>query len=313
MTDQNNELNLGADEGLNGLPAKELAETKEILGELETEAAPKPGDEKKPDASLEPKKPEEEKPGEAKAEDGKKPEGDDGKKPEQRREVKLMPAWLHERAKADHEKREKELLAEIDALKGTSKPEDKTKNENLDTSKEAEVLAEKHGITVELAQDMIAIASRNNGKLPEGLEEKLKVVDDMRNSAIVTAEATAFNADFDRIVLPLIKAEYGDNVPASVIDQVREDMKAKAYTPEYAKVPYTTIYKGEDQFRGVVAPEKKGAEGGRGGSSAQQEISGRADAIDLTAPLNDDVLKTLTDEQFAIYEKNMETFEKSRK
>lgn len=314
MTDPNNELNLGAEnDGLEGLPAKELAETKEILGEIAGESAPKDG-EPKPDNTNKPEAKPEEKPGEAKAEDGKPKDGDDGKKPEQRRDVKLMPAWLHERSKADWEKREKELLAEVEASKGTSvKPEGyNLKKENLDTTQEAETLAEKHGITVELAQDMLAIASRN-GKLPEGIEEKLKAVDDMRNSVIVAAEASAFNADFDKIVLPLVKAEYGDNVPATVIDQVREELKAKAYTPEYAKVPYTILYKGEDQFRGIVAPERKGAEGGRGGSSAQQDISGKGDSIDLASPLHDDVLKTLTDEQFTIYEKNMEAFERSRK
>lgn len=314
MTNENNELNLGADDGLNGLPEKELAETKEILDEIGKEDAPKPGDEKEPEPSTEPKKPEEVKPADTKVEADKKPEDIDGKKtPEQRRDQKLVPAWLLERAKADHEKREKELTAEIETFKRTSKPEDNSKNENPDISNEAETFAEKHGITVELAQDMINIASRNNGKLPTDIEERLNAVDEMRNNAIIAAEATAFNADFDRVVLPLIKAEYGDNVPAHVIEQVREDLKVKAYTPEYAKVPYATIYKGEDQFRGVVATEKKGAEGGRGGSNAQQTISGEGTTIDLTKPIADDVLKTLTDAQFDEYERNMEQLERSRK
>ncbi|OLS16002.1 MAG: hypothetical protein RBG13Loki_0380 [Promethearchaeota archaeon CR_4] len=96
-----------------------------------------------------------------------------------------------------------------------------------------------------------------------------------------------------------------------MIDQVREELKAKAYTPEYGKVPYSILYKGEDQFRGLVAPEKKGAEGGRGGTNAQQDIAGQGEQIDLTKPLTDDVLKTLTDAQFTEYEKNMETHERS--
>lgn len=311
----NNELNQGADaDALNGLPEKELKETKDILDELDKESAPKPGDDKKPDDSTKPEVKTEEKPETVKTDEEKAKEEADGKKPEQRRETKLMPAWLHERSKAAWEKRETELLALVESSKGTViKPEENKPIEG-DLKKEAEILAEKHGITVELAEELVAIrASNSNGKLPPEIEAKLKIVDEMQNAATITAEATAFNADFDRIVMPLIKAEYGNNVPATLIDQVREELKAKAYTPEYAKVPYTVLYKGEDQFRGIIAPERKGAEGGRGGTNAQQEIAGQGTTIDLTKPLTDEELKSLTNEQFDQYEKNMENHERSLK
>lgn len=310
----NDELNREVDtEALNGLPSKDLKETQEILDEIASETAPKEGD-KKPETADKPELKPGEKKEEGKPETETKPGEDDGKKPEPRREVKLMPSWLHERAKADWEKREKELLDEVEKAKGTSirQEGDKPKDENLETEKEAEALANKHGLTVDLAKDLIALTNRN-GKLPSDVQEKLKAIDDMRDSAAITAEATAFNADFDRQILPLVKAEYGLDVPAEVIEQVREELKAKAYTPEYAKVPYSTIYKGEDQFRELVAPVKKGAEGGRGGTTSKEIISGEGDAPDLTQPLSDEALKGLTDEQFATYEKNMESYERSHK
>lgn len=307
-----NESKLGTDEALNGLPAKELQETKEILAEIAGEDALKAGD--KPATTDKPEPKPDTKPEEGKPETEKKPGEDDGKKPEPRREVKLMPSWLHERAKADWSKREKELLDEVEKAKGTStrKEGEAPKDENLDVEKEAEALADKHGITVELAKDLVALADRK-GKLPADIQEKLAAFDRLRDTETITAEATAFNADFDKNILPLVKAEYGDDVPAEVIEQVREELKAKAYTPEYSKVPYSTIYKGEDQFRDLVAPKKKGAEGGRGGTNTTETRSDGGEAVDLTKPLSDEVLKGLSDADFEKYEKNMESYERSQK
>lgn len=301
MTDQNNELNQEAD-ALNGLPDVERQETQKILDEIASETAPKEDDKPSDDGKPEPK-PEDKKPEEG----GKPKEDDDGKKPEPRRETKLMPAWLHERAKADWEKREAELKSEVEKARGTA-----TKlEESQEPTKDAEALAEKHGITVELAQEIIE--SRNAaGKIPQEIAEKLKLIDEMKNATAIEAEVAGFKADFDAKILPLIKVEYGENVPESTIEQIREELKTKAYTPEYAKVPYTILYKGDDTFRGLISPERKGAEGGRGGSTAQQEMSGQGEPIDLSKTLSDDVIKTLTDDQFETYSANMEKNERAK-
>lgn len=307
MADTTNDRDQGGDaDALAGLPEAARKETQEILDEIagdapkgETPDADKPGDA--------PKLPEGDKPKEA-------PKDDSQGKPEARREVKLMPAWLHERAKADWEKREAELRTEIERAKGTPTDNGQTpetpKDQN-DLAKKAEALAEKHGITVELAQDLVSLAAQQAGQLPPEIVEKLAAVDEYRNTQAIAAETAAFNTDFDTQILPLIRAEYGSDVSPAVIEQVREGLKEKAYTPEYAKVPYTTIYKGEDVFRGIVATPKKGAEGARGGSTQAADLSATGDQIDLTKPLSDEQIRGLSDAQFDTYIKNMEQFEKS--
>lgn len=322
MTDQNNENNQGSEtDALNGLPDKERKETLEILDEIEKESAQnstsKP--EEKPD-----QKPDEGKPkdGDEKGKsDGKKPDLDEDKgksKSESRREVKLIPAFIHEIEKKKLNSRISELQSEVETLtKGNSnRPDDgksKDNHDEPDSEKEINEVAEKHGVSPELVKDMLALANKN-GKLPSDVAEKLAEIDRLKNESSIKAEEQAFENDFSQKIVPLIKAEYGDNVPAGVINQIKEDLKAKAYTPEYEKVPFTVIYKGEDNFRGLIAPEKKGVEGGRGGTFNKENAEkAGGDQLDLTKPLADDVVRSLSDADFDTYCKNMESYERSKK
>lgn len=294
------------------MPAKDREETGKILDEIEQEQKP---EEEKPEAPAKPEadkpKPEEEgkpKPEAGKEEDGKK----EPPKPEGRREVKLMPAWLHERSKSDWEKREKELIDALAIAKGQQNgkgDEEKPAPKGEELEQKAAALAEKHGITVELAKDLVELAAQQ-GKLPADIVEKLKDVDTFREQQAVIAETTQFNADFDAQILPLIKAEYGNEVPQATIDGIRDSLKELAYTPEYAKVPYTTLYKGEDKFRGVIPPLKKGAENSKGGSVGAED-GAKGDELDLTKPLTDEQVKGLSGKDFDTYCQNMEKYEKS--
>lgn len=331
MDNSNNEERTPAvDNGLQNLPAAERKETEEILAEIEGDKARAAGEEKKPeDVSGKPeeKKPEDGKqPDEGKEPaDGKKPEGEkkpgeeDGKKPEPRREMKLVPAWVLERERDAHAKREKELL-DAAAAAGKPKPageeeDDKAKPEAsaAELDKAAEALAEKHGITAELAKDLIIAARAGEKTLPTEVVEKLRQVDALTSAAEIEAEATKYNADFDRLIVPLVKAEYGDDVPPQVLSDIREQLKELAYNPDFAKVPYSTLYKGEDKFRGLVAPAKRGAEpparpspsGGKAGEDGKP---------DLTKQLSDAEIRALSPEDFDTYSANMEKAEgKGRK
>lgn len=293
---------------LNGLSQKDRDETQEILDEIDSQApkTTEPTDEaKKPEEKPEVEKPE-------KSEE--KPEEDkDSKNPPARREAKLMPAWLHERAKADWAKRESELLQQVEQASKEAiekKGDGKATVDSVDN--DVKLIAEKHDISEDLAKDLVEAAIKRAGVIPPELSEKLKQIDQLNEAKAIETELTSFNADFNTQIIPLIKAEYGDDVDPEIVERIREDFKEKAYTPEYAKVPYKTIYKGEDQFRDVIPPKKKGAESSRGGSTAAAEMLGE-EAVDLTKPLSDDAISKLAAAEFETYCKNMESYERSQK
>lgn len=323
-TNPNAEQTPAVDNGLQNLPAAERKETEDILAEIEGDQARASGQEKKPEET--PGKPEEKKPEPASADEAKKPEGehkpgeDDGKKPEPRREMKLVPAWVLERERDAHAKREKDLL-EAAAKAGQPKPAGEEGNdtakhdtEPAELDKAAEALADKHGITAELARDLIIAARAGQAVLPKEVVDKLQKVDELTSAAEITAEATKYNADFDRLIVPLIQAEYGQDVPPQVLSDIREQLKELAYNPDFAKVPYSTLYKGEDKFRGLVAPAKRGAEPPARPSPSGGAGVGDDGRPDLTKPLSDAEIRKLSPEDFDTYSANMEKAEgKGRK
>lgn len=321
--DNNGESNQGSDPALDGLPAGERAETQAILDEIEgdTRKAPEPNpnnpDAKKPDETG---KPDEGKPGE----DGKKVDGEAGdesgkKNPEGRREVKLMPAYAHEAYKDKTEKQIAKLTEDLAAALAGKAP-GATEGNNANGSdadaeaalvKEAQEFADKHGITEELAKDLLA-RTRQTG-LPAELVEKLGKVDQLEAIRETEVETAKFNGDFDRIIAPLVKAEYGDDVPSETLDKIREDLKELAYDPEgtYAKVPYEVIYQGNKQFRELLPAPKRGPESSRPGAAASAAAAG-GEAPDLTQSLSDDVIRTLSTAEFETYMENMAKGERSR-
>lgn len=314
MSTDNNE-DRSPDDPMAGLPEGERAETQAILDELQGEApAPEAGDGKKegtegPDG----KKPEEEKKPEGKApNDRKKPEGESGKQEEKRREVKLMPAWVHEAAKADMQKQIDALTKDLEAARNDPNARkegagegDRSGATDEDLEKEAEAFAEKHNLMPELAKDLLSYARKGQGSLTSELVEKLAKVDKLQAESEIAAEVAQYTADFDRLILPLVKAEYGDDVPSEVVNDIREELKELAYNPDFAKVPYATLYKGEDKFRDRIPPEKRGAEPSRGGSTAQAgETEG--EKPDLTKPLTDAQIKALSETELDEYLANMD-------
>jgi hypothetical protein len=311
----NNEPN---QDGLENLPEAQRKETQQMLDEIAAEDAAKAGDKPKGDEEK-PKEGETGKPDESKKDDPKKPDGkpEDKKekeKPEGRRPAKLIPAWVHERAKEDWTKQEAKLKADIEAL-SKGKPSSEGGKDESKASKEArdagiKALAEKHGYSEEFVRDVLSMADENKGVIPPEVAQKLSQVDKLSEEREIQIEEAQFSQDFDKIVLPLIKAEYGDNVPQNVIVDIKEDLKGLAYSTEYSKVPYEVIYNGTKDFRSRVPDAKKGAEDSRPG---QGGVNDGKEAIDLTKPLSDEVVATLSDKQFETYSNNMVGWEKSNK
>jgi len=319
---------------LSNLPENERKETEEILGDIETGG-------KKPDAPAAEKKegeddvtptktPEEleaEKLKVAEAEKLKAEEAakaaEEKKKQEERRPATLVPAYLLKVQEDQANKKIATLTAELEAareagkkaLDAGAKPEDAAAT----LEKRLQAISEKSGIAVDVLKEVVDLVKPSGTiELPEELKNDLKVAKDLRAEREVEVEAAKFSADFDRLILPLVKKEYGDDVPAETVATIKEDLKAKAYSPDYAMVPYSTIYKGEDTFRNLVNPKGKGGEASRGGTNAiaTAEAAERGAGVDWKALEESDSLewdetklRSLSDDDFDKYGKLMEARE----
>lgn len=254
--------------GLENLPENQRNETKEILADIQkeedakaTEAKKDEGDQKPEDGKPEDKKPEE------KPEEGKK-DGEEGTQDKTRRDSKLVPSYLLGIEKTKFEKREKELIAEIDALKTGAKPNvDGEKKEP--TKVEIKALVDKIVADNEIADpkviadifEVVDAYIKDNIKLPPELIAKLNVVDELKSQHEIAIEEVNFSKDFDKQILPLIKAEYGDDIPEDKVAEIKEKLKGIAYSDDYAKVSYDEIYRGKNDFRNLYTPKKRSAEG----------------------------------------------------
>jgi len=324
MTTDNNVADQG---GLDTLSEQDRKETKEILDEIAKDDATK-GNQETTDAATTTAtttetaqvadKSQEDKDAIAKAEAEKNKSGADNSDHagEKRRAPKLIPAWVHERAKAELEKENSALKKQIEeAAKGSSTGADAgndgAKKTDEELEKEINDIAEQQGVDPKVIKAAVDIAVKRAGVLPPGVMQELEHVRKYREQQDVQAEEVLFSADFERQITPLIKAEYGESASQEVIDGIKEKMKSLAYSPEFANVTYTMLYKGSDQFRGIVPTPKRGAESSRGGTITQATTS-TEDDIDLTKPLADDVIGKLSDKQFEIYSDNMQKYEKSQ-
>ena len=303
-------------DALNGLNDADRKETEEILGEIDAEAG-KQGDEPDDAAKEEARRAaltEEERAAEdaAKAAKDGKVEEKKPEKPEERRKApKLMPVYVHKVAEKKWSEEKATLLGQIEELSTTtSKGGEESPEAKAAREAKIKALAEKHGYDEEFVREVLELATENGGKLPASVEEGLRKAHMVSTERELETEEANYSADFDRSILPLIKAEYGDDVPPNVIADIKEDLKGLAYSEEYGKVPYSVIYKGQDQFRGLIPGKKKAAEGSRGGTG--EGSVGDLEKPDLTQPLSDDVIKTLSDTDFETYSKNMEQREKQK-
>ena len=303
-------------------PAK--AETQEIIDEISEEEGKQEGDQpsdqpapaddgkKDPDNKQDPK-PE---PGK---EEGKGEEGKPADQQPAKRTPGLMPKWVHERAKSDYEGKISDLTTALEeATKGKQEGQssDTAPSEEQQKALEQEVskVAEEHGLKPELVKSLVELGMKFGGKLPAEVQEKLKAVDDFKAAQEVAAEESAFQASFDKDIVPLIKAEYGEDLDPDTIQKIRTELMEKAYSDEFANTPLGVLYKGHDSFRGFTRTAKKSAEPSRGGE-------GRSDSpADGDGANEDEEFANVTDEDidkmdtatFDRYTKWAEASEKKR-
>ena len=230
-----------------------------------------------------------------------------------RRESTLVPAWMLKVQEDQAAKRETDLKNQLANLSKTGKAleTDGTKKPDAAEVKvydeKVKNLADKLGVEPDELKDAIKSLVPDAPTLPPDLAEKLKEIDTLKSERAIAVEEAKFSADFDTQILPLIKKEYGDDVPPETILKLKENLKAMAYEPDYAKVPYATIYKGTDSFRGVIPDKKKGAENSRGGtvvvtqSTRTTAQNGDIDWADPDLDLSDEQLKKLDAAEFDKY------------
>lgn len=309
-------------DGLGNLPESERKETQSILDEINA------GTEKK---APEGEKPADKEPKEKPAEGEKKPElGADGKpkaegkepKEEKRRDFKMVPAYVLSKTQKEHEKAIADLKAELDQAR--SKPTQEKKEDAEDgkgtelpakLEAKAKEIAEKRGIDIADARDIVSEAAEAvaPAEIPGDIREFMDTYKKDQDEKAIQTELAKFTEDFTVKIIPLIRAEYGADVPQSTIDAVREKIREAAYTnPEYEKTPFSVIYKGDDSFRDLVAQKKKGGEGGRGGYVSKHEAT-RTDGPDISKPMTESDVKNLSPEDFDKWSDNMAALERSKK
>jgi hypothetical protein len=313
--------------GLDNLAPGAKKETEEILADINKEEEAKKAAELLKNGEKPPKSPEEikaeedakkladEQAAKKEEEDKKKADLEESQK-KPRRESKLVPSYLLGIEKTEREKREKELLAEIELLKKGAKPDGDGSSEHKEIPKvEIKALVDKlvadnqieDPKVIEDVFKAVEAFVNEKTKLPADVLEKLKTVDELKSQAEVAVEEANFNKDFDKDILPLIKAEYGDDIPVEKITEIKEKLKAIAYTPEYQKISYDEIYFGKKDFRGLHTPSKRSAEGSGSGAS---DLTKSTESFDKE--LSEEEYNALSPEDQQKYEDTMAKQERKR-
>lgn len=257
-------------------------DTEEVLKELEAEGYEIEG-RKKPEGEKPKEKPEEEK-GKPEGEEKSKPEEKQPEKPAEevlpdadedeedeesdskpQRKAKMMPAWKHEVALKDIERKHKE---EMETLK-TSLTKGEEKDNAVAADDEAvKKIADKYQVEPDFIRDIVSIYG---AKLPKDVEAKLAKLDELSQQHQEAVDEQTFSREFDKDVLPLLTAEYPDLSPKQ-LDKLKRRVHSIAFTEDYAKTPLSVIYKGLDEFRGVVKAPKTTAEHGKPGSEQVKDV-----------------------------------------
>ena len=313
------------DSGLENLGESDRKETQEILDAIaqeENKEGDKGQDPEDPAAkeAADKKAADEKAAAEAKAEEDRKAAeaGKEGKPGdvEPPKRGKLMPAWVHERAIAEKQKAIDELTEKLN-----NKPDDQsgkkepTQEEQAALEAEIKATAEKHKLDPELVKSLIDMGRKYGGTLPPEITQKLAKLDDITLEREVAAEEQLYTSNFDKEVLPLVKKEFGDDVPADTISQIRDELKNLAYTETYKQTPLAVIFKGVERFREFKRPPAGSGEAGRGGF--QQHGGGGeggkgGDGSEFANVTEADIAK-MDGETFDRYSKWQETTERTRR
>lgn len=306
---------------LDGLPDVDRKETEDIIEEIAKEEGKQEGDapdKKETEKEPEPKKDDEPADKKQEEKDGKGKEdpdlkdGKDSKDKTTGKTPKFIPSWVHERAKDGYEKTIaglKTALEDASKEKGpSSEKKDTDPEQQAALEEDVKRIAEEHKLDAKLVKSLVDLGMKYGGKLPADIQEKLKEVDNLRATAEVQAEESAFNASFDKDVLPLIKAEYGD-LDADTIEVIRNKVMEKAYSEEYGKTPITVLFKGLDEFRSFKRTTKKSAEPSRGGQERAGDTAPEGDDSEFENVTEEDIDKmdSATFDRYTAFAEKKET------
>ncbi len=253
--------------GLENLPENEKKETQKLLDEIAADEAKNQKEEPKKE------EPKAEKPEDKPKEDPPKEE------PKPRKKAKLIPEYVLKTAESRFEKREKELLAELEKAKQGKAPADDKKPDakplpDEDVDSQLKVIAEESGVPESSLKKILGIVQKVAGKatlddiqkLKDELVARSSKLDELTSKQELEDEERGFADDFEKNVLPLVKKEYGDDISPDDLADIKESLKEKAYDPKFKDVPLENLYSGWKEFRGLIAPKKKSAEDSRSGS-----------------------------------------------
>jgi len=175
------------------------------------------------------------------------------------RQPRYIPAYRLEieqdKFKKDLEAKDKAIADLQVALKDRKPDPDSEKTPELDAT--LDEIAKKHDLPVDFIKDLAKVLAPKAAKT-EMPAEVTKLLEEQR----VKEERHHFDDDFRKTILPLVKAEYPD-ISDEKLAEVQEDLHNLAYTTKHGENSLAFIYKGDDDFRGLVQPKKVTAEEGK--------------------------------------------------
>lgn len=200
------------------------------------------------------------------------------------------------------EKEQKEFFTEIRGLieglgkKIDSRPDTEKGQEQAD--EDIRQFAEANNLHEDVVKGLISIVEKRFPKAQPGdpaLTEKLQSVLEERE---MDRQEAIFTRDFDKNVLPILQKEF-PNATAAEVATVRAKLQELAFTEEYARTTLPVIYKGVDEFRGLITPKgRKSAESGKGGGAPSNTAT---DYENVTA---EDIGK-MSDDEFEKFSEEM--------
>lgn len=223
------------------------------------EAPKTPEDKKSDDANVDSDK---------KSEDDKKLDENKDGKPKDEEWRKIVANKRQEKFKekdqkiADLERENAELKSgkKPDApLKPTDQP--KT-DEPAVLTDEQKTLADKYGIEHDDYLKMFPTRIIEKEVIKNGLSPEQEVLfSTIQSERESNAIKIGYDNDFNSSVLPLIKAEY-PNISDSKVTEIKSKIFEKIQEDQYSMTPLNTLYKGEDEFRGIINVPKRGPDEG---------------------------------------------------
>lgn len=276
------------------------------------EGEEKPEPEKEDDKKSE----EEGKEGDEKSSEDEKKEGDDSEeeKPTPTRPERYIPIPKHKQALQEKDDEIAKLNSELEVVRkesGQTKTEQE-KAKDLDTEKQIEAYAEKHGMTVDAVKDLRELlGTRDNVLTPE----QQAAIERSQQREREEADAQQFNTEFERDVVSLIKKRY-PNATEEAIKQAKEVLDEEAHTSLYAKTPLRAVFRDieEGSLNTILnVPKKKTSEssggGGdkrRGGSTPQELSFAELSELDENSPEKVEAIRGMEPDTFEEYTRFVE-------